>query len=398
MNVFFTILSIGLLFASSLKAEIIKDIQITGMSKTKPWALLRRVNVKVGDDLTPAELEDLRIRVAQNSQFIVNSFKFENGILKIDIEDKWTIIPVPLISQSGAYYMRGVGFFENNFLGRLETLVPAVAYTNSGINYLLLYNSENFFTSNFGISALVVRLNTLSRFYRNKVEQTHFESRTTAFEITPNYFYKNMVFKAGPIFFKKDVILNSASVGQSFEGAGLRSRFNIKNYEPLDVLFKGYFVTANSYILQPKNGNSTFVHAKVEYVATYPIFFSDFINFSQNIGYASAKTFFYQFSEGAHDGFRGYDGESLHMQRYVASMLQYQRHIWDRLYALGFVENTHSVSINPVNDGRHLNEQTIGTGLRYYLKKISIPGINVEYGYNIQDKSSHVHFNVGLKL
>ncbi|MFA6236728.1 MAG: hypothetical protein WC635_05315 [Bacteriovorax sp.] len=398
MRIYFALFFLTLIVAQPLKAEVIKDIQITGMTKTKPWALLRRVNVQIGDDLTLQEVEDLRIRVAQNSQFIVNSFKFEEGILKIDIEDKWTIIPVPLLSQSGDYYMRGIGLFENNFLGRLETLVPAVAYTNSGINYLLLYNSENFFTPNLGISSLIVRLNTLSRFYRHKVEQTHFESRTTAFEITPNYFYKNMVFKAGPIFFKKDVIFNNTSIAQKYNGAGLRSRFNIKNYEPMDVMFKGYFVTANSYILKPDTGKGTFVHAKIEYVATYPVLDNAFVNFSQNFGYATAKTFFYQFSEGAHDGFRGYDGESLHMQRYSASMLQFQRHVWDRLYAIGFVENTHSVSINPINNGRHLNEQTVGTGLRYYLKKISIPGINVEYGYNIQDKSSHVHFNVGLKL
>jgi len=398
MKIAILFITLILLLSPPLQAEVVKDIQITGMTKTKPWALLRRVNIRVGDDLSPEELEDLRIRVAQNSQFIVNSFKFEDGILKIDIEDKWSIIPVPLIAQSGEFYMRGIGFFENNFLGRLETLVPAVAYTNSGVNFLLLYNSENFFTPNFGISALIVRLNTLSRFYRHKVEQSHFESRATALEITPNYFYKNMVFKAGPIFFKKDVILNDNSVAQKFEGAGLRSRFNIKNYEAMDVLFKGYFITANSYILRPKSGKETFLHAKLEYVANYPVFYNDFVNFSQNLGLASAKTFFYQFSEGAHEGFRGYDGESLHMQRYSASMLQYQRHVWDRLYAIGFVENTHSVSINPINNGNHLNEQTIGAGLRYYLKKISIPGINVEYGYNIQDKSSHLHFNVGLKL
>jgi hypothetical protein len=389
---------IAIFFTAMGNAEIIKDIQMTGMTKTKPWALLRRVNIQIGDDLTPLELADLRIRVAQNSQFILNSFSFVDGVLKIDIEDKWSIIPVPLISQSGEYYMRGVGFFENNFMGRLETLVPAIAYTNSGINFLLLYNSENFFTSNFGISSLIVRLNTLSRFYRHKVEQSHFESRATALEITPNYFYKNMVFKAGPIFFKKDVILNDAAVGQTFEGAGLRSRFNIKNYEPMDVMFKGYFITANSYILRPKTGNGTFLHAKVEYIANYPLLEADFLNFSQNFGLASAKTFFYQFSEGAHEGFRGYDGESLHMQRYSATMFQYQKHVWDRLFAIGFLENTHSVSVNAINNGRHLNEQTIGAGLRYYLKKISIPGINAEYGYNIQDKSSHIHFNVGLKL
>jgi hypothetical protein len=391
--VFLTLIS----FTNS-HAEIVKDIQIIGNTKTQKWALLRRVNVNVGDDLTATEIEDLRIRVSQNPQYNLKSFKFENGVITIEIEDKWSIIPVPLIAQSGDYYMRGVGFYENNFLGRMETLVPAVAWTNSGINYLLLYNSENFFSPNFGISSLVVHLNTLSRFYRHKVEQVHFESRTTAFEITPNYFYKNLVFKSGPIFFKKDVLMNSATTADHFEGMGLRSRFHIKQYEQLDTLFKGYFVTFNNYILRARSGNETFFHGKIEVAATYPIFTEHFINVSENVGLASAKTLFYQFSEGAHEGFRGYDGESLHMQRYAATMLQYQHHVWDRLYAVGFIENTQSVLVNPIYGGAHLNENTIGGGFRYYLKKITIPGINVEYGYNIQDKSSHVHFNVGLKL
>lgn len=398
MKAVFLLILTTILLIDQLSAEVIKDIQVTGQTKTKSWALLRRVNVKIGDDLTPGELEDLRIRVSQNAQYILKSFKFENGILKIDIEDKWSIIPVPLISQSGDYHMRGIGLFENNFLGRLETLVPAVAWTNSGINYLLLYNSENFFSSNFGISALVVRLNTLSRFYRHKVIQNQFESRTTALEVTPNFFYKNMVFKAGPVFFKKDIVPNNPAESVKFEGAGLRSRFNIKFYEQLDTLFKGYFVTANAYVLRPNNGGNTFFHGKIEFASTYPIFGRHFVNFSENLGLASAKTFFYNFSEGAHEGFRGYDGESIHMQRYAASMLQYQHHVWDRLYAVAFFENTRTVLINPIYGGAHLNENTIGTGFRYYLKKISIPGINVEYGYNIQDKSSHLHFNVGLKL
>ncbi len=388
-----------LLASVDLNAEIVKDIQITGQTKTKPWALLRRLNVQVGDDLSPADVEDLRVRVSQNSQYILKSYKFENGVLKIEIEDKWSIIPVPLISQSGNFYMRGVGFFENNFLGRLETLVPAVAWTNSGINYLLLYNSENFFTSNFGISSLIVHLNTLSRFYRHKVELNHFETRATAFEITPNFFYKNMVFKAGPIFFKKDVVLNNTTApNQHFEGTGLRTRFNIKFYEQLDTLYKGYYITANNYFLKPeKSDDPVFFHGKIEFVSSSQVFDEHFINFSENLGLTSAKTLFYNFSEGAHEGFRGYDGESLHMQRYAATMLQYQHHVWDRLYAVTFFENTRSVLVNPIG-GAHLNENTIGGGLRYYLKKITIPGINMEYGYNIQDKSSHIHFNVGLKL
>ena len=396
MKSVFLLFSAFLLLSSSLNAEVIKDIQITGLTKTKPWALLRRVNTKIGDDLTPVELEDLRIRFSQNAQYILKSFKFQDGVLKVEIEDKWSIIPMPLISQSGDYHMRGVGFFENNFLGRLETLIPAVAWTNSGINYFLLYNSENFFTPNFGISSLAVHLNTLSHFYRHKVIKNQFESRATIFELTPNYFYKNMVFKSGPIFFKKDIVQDHSN--QNFEGAGLHSRFNIKMYEQLDTLFKGYFINSNAYILRPKNGGDLFFNGKFEFISTYSIFDEHFVNFSENLGLTSAKTFFYNFSEGAHEGFRGYDAESIHMQRYAASMFQYQHHVWERLYAVAFFENTRTVLINPIDSGAHLNENTIGTGFRYYLKKVTIPGINLEYGYNIQDKSSHVHFNVGMKL
>jgi len=385
-----------LLFSTSLNAEVIKDIQITGQTKTKPWALLQRINVKIGDDLTPAELLDLRIRVSQNNQFILKSFKLQDGILKIEIEDKWSIIPVPLISQSGDYHMRGVGLFESNFMGRLETLISAVAWTNSGINYFFIHNSENFFSPNFGISALVAHLNTLSHFYRHKVIQNQFESRATVFELTPNFFYKNMVFKSGPVFFKKVIIQDKTL--QTFEGAGLHSRLNIKMYEPLETLYKGYYTNTNAYILRPKNGGRLFFNGKFEFVSSYPIFDEHFVNFSENLGLTSEKTFFYNFSEGAREGFRGYNAESIHMQRYAATMFQYQHHVWERLYAVAFFENTRAVLINPIYSGAHLNENTLGAGFRYYFKKITIPGINLEYGYNIQDKSSHVHFNVGMKF
>ena len=58
MKSVFLLFSTFLLFFTSLNAEVIKDIQITGETKTKPWALLRRANINIGEDLTPAELED----------------------------------------------------------------------------------------------------------------------------------------------------------------------------------------------------------------------------------------------------------------------------------------------------------------------------------------------------
>ena len=58
MKSVFLLFSTFLLFFTSLNAEVIKDIQTTSETKTKPWALLRRVNINIGEDLTPAELED----------------------------------------------------------------------------------------------------------------------------------------------------------------------------------------------------------------------------------------------------------------------------------------------------------------------------------------------------
>lgn len=378
--------------------EIIREIKFIGATKTKLSHLQRRVNIYEGDLLSAADLEDLKIRLSQNPQFNLKNVQLKEGVLTIDIEDKWTIIPVPLISQSGEYYMRGMGLYDNNFLGRLETFVPAVAWTNSGINYLLLYNSENFFSPNFGLSSLIVQLNSLSYFYRNDQEVNKFEARTKAFEFTPNFFYKNIVFKSGPVFFSRKIYEGNSKTPLTFNGSGLRSRLHMKYYEQFDVLYKGFFITGNAYVLRKQQDDDFFFHGKIEFDYSYPVFENHYIGFMQNFGIASDKTYFYPFTEGAHEGFRGYDGESIHMQRYSSSTLQYQHNIWKRMYGLLFYENNQTVLINPIFNGRKLKENTVGTGLRYYLKQISIPGINVEYGYNLDDKSSHIHFNVGLKL
>jgi hypothetical protein len=49
-------------------------------------------------------------------------------------------------------------------------------------------------------------------------------------------------------------------------------------------------------------------------------------------------------------------------------------------------------------DGATLSESTVGGNAAYYFQKISIPALILEYGYNIDDKSHHVLFNLGLTL
>jgi hypothetical protein len=154
----------------------------------------------------------------------------------------------------------------------------------------------------------------------------------------------------------------------------------------------------NFSLLKERTKASPVFQGKFDFVSNHSIFTNNFITFKESLGYTTEKTFLFPFSEGSREGFRGYDSDSIFMQRYLSSTIQYHHHLWDRLFAVSFAESNQSVLINPFFNGAHLNENTIGAGLRYYFKKITIPGVNFEYAYNLNDKSSHMHFSLGGKF
>lgn len=121
---------VTLLMSHSLEAVVLKKIEITGNKKTTTQSIILHGQIKLGQELSEKEVEQIKERLGRINQISLKKIEFQEGTLKIEIVDKWTLFPVPMITESGNYHNRGFLIYEDNFLGTLGTLAPGISWSN----------------------------------------------------------------------------------------------------------------------------------------------------------------------------------------------------------------------------------------------------------------------------
>jgi len=393
----FLLLAFMILFSTISNAEIVKSVVVTGAKKTTIEAVQRHARIRPGDNLDQERMKEIRENLLRVPQINLKSLDFKDGVLTVDIEDKWTIYPVPMITQSGNYYSRGALLYDDNFFGSLGTFVPAITWTNAGMNAILYYQDETFFTPQYGFKILAMRRNQLTDFKRGGDTNQQFESRMDTLLFTPNFLWKDHVFKGGPIYLKKEVLsMNGQTLMPRDEAKGFWFRHHWDYFQKMDVMYRGFITTYNFLCVDKSSGGTVLFH-DADVAVSIPIKQS-FVNFQVHGHYTNEETYLYPKLVGGSEGHRGYDKDSLPLQANAGLMIQHQQHLFNRVFFSPFYEFNTSKLIKPVYAGQTLNESTVGAGIRYYFQKISIPAIIVDYARNFDDKSSHVLVNIGLMI
>ena len=377
------------------ETKTINKFVLTGNTKTRESAILRIANIELGKKLTAKEFDVIIERIRRMFQFNIKKIDFKDNTLFLDIEDKWTFFPVPLISSSGKYYTYGVVLYDNNFLGRLSSLAVGLSKTNAGFNGILYWQEDNVITRNIGMKVLTLINNNLTEYSRGDKIKNSLETKFRMLLLTPNYRHGNHNYATGPIFINKAVSKKDGE--QIFESKrwGLIFRYNYKNFKKLPVLFDG--IQGNYTIsVIPKGGNYDHQQAgKVRLVKPWgQNFFTSLFHFSytNNTGHLAHQIL------GGDDGHSGYEKRALSPQRNVGFALQPQIYLWNRWFLGPFYEFNHVQMIKPIENGIELNDSTVGAKLSYYFKKISIPAIALSYARNLGDDSDHFQFSIGLRL
>lgn len=393
----FRLFSFTLIFLSlSIHAQVINKVIITGNSKTQRNSILKWGGIQIGKKISKDELGEIVEKLKRAYQFNLKNIEFKDETLHIEVEDKWSMFPVPMITQSGNYYSRGLLLYENNFLGRLGTFAPGIFWTNSGLNGIFYWQEDNVFTQNVGMKVLMLHKSDLTEFRRSEEVVNSFDTRLDTIILTPNFHKGRHDHKLGPIYIKKEVLNTSEETIFNSESFGLYYRHHYNNYKKLPILFDGLYTSYDLFLLRDSKGELDYLQGgDIQYILPHlQNFLKAQIHFYQtnNSGYLSPKML------GGNEGHRGYDRESLPAQRNIGFMVQEQIHIWKNIYTSPFYEFNSTKLIKPVQNGIKINESTIGLNFSYYFKKISIPAVIIEYARNIDNKSNHFHLNVGLKL
>ena len=384
-----------LLITSQLQAEILKKVEVTGNKRTTIEAIVRHGQIKTGQEFNEKELEIIKKNLGRINQIHVKSIDFSNGILKIEIEDKWTLFPVPMFTKSGNYSNRGVLIYEDNFLGSLGTLASGISWANSILNYIIYYQEESLFSPQVGIKLLLLKKSESVEFSRsNNVIDEH-ESRYQSYILTPNYLYKNQVFKAGPIFTNKTIYKNNKIIMRD-NSKGIFFRHHLNAFQTLDVMYEGLITTYDFYALKNQSDKTVCIQ-EANIIWSHPYNLS-FLNLGFHGHMITEKDYLFGKNLGGEEGYRGYDKASLPASENIGGLVQYQQHLFNRFFISPFYEYNKSKVINQSLNGNIISESTIGIGLRYYFKKISIPAVIFDAARNIDDHSNHFHINIGVSI
>lgn len=394
MRIFFLI--IFMLVASlSIHAEILKEVVVTGNKRTTKEAVIQHAQIKTGTEFSEEDRKAAVENLRRVHQFHLKKADFNNGILTIEIEDKWTLFPVPMITQSGKYYNRGLLIYEDNIFGSLGTFAPGVSWSNNNLNAILYYQDESLFTSNTGIKVLFLRKSELVEFKREDVPVHTHESFYNSVLITPNYLYKDHVFKAGPVFTDKKIRSETGTDIVRDKSTGLFFRHHWNAYQALDVMYEGLVTTYDFYIIKGGNGR-WYLRQEADAKWSFP-FDKNFLNLGLHGHSVNDRGYLFSKTIGGDEGYRGYDKLSVPATSNAGAMIQYQLHLFRSIFLSPFYEFNNTRLIEP-SGGNTLNEHSVGLGLRYYFKKISIPAVIFDVSRNLNDRSNHYLLNIGASI
>lgn len=383
-------------FSLSLQAEVIKEVIVKGNRKTTKEAIIQHAQIKINQNISEQDLKTIKENLLRINQIHLKNFEFINGVLSIEIEDKWTLFPVPMITESGNYHNRGFLIYDDNFLGTLGTFAPGISWSNSILNGLIYFQDESYFTPKTGFKILIMRKSDYVDFKRVNITQDQYDSLYNTFMFLPNYLYKNQVFKAGPIYINKFVNhkVNNTSFKDSSKGIFFRHHLN--SFQTLEVMYQGFITTYDLYILKSQNGNWV-SRQEADIIFSIP-FDSNFINLGLHGHLISDKLFLFPKILGGDEGYRGYDKSSLSANKNLGTLIQYQQHLFDKIFLSPFYEYNNSTLIDPIMNGKTLSENTVGLGIRYYFTKISIPAVIFDAARNLTDNTTHFHINIGVSI
>lgn len=124
------------LFSQSYK---ISEIRVKGLKRTRYQTVLNILELKKGDTVEVESIGDieqklLKAKIFQNEIIVeldpISEFYAD---LNIQVEDKWTLIPLPFFSYSQDSLSYGGIFIESNLLGMKHSLISGVFYNDGNL-------------------------------------------------------------------------------------------------------------------------------------------------------------------------------------------------------------------------------------------------------------------------
>lgn len=373
----------GIFVFSQTEEKVIGSITISGLKRTRESVVYKILGVEEGDKISLFDeevftQEILKTGILRPGKITCN--EYEDYIdINIEIKEKWTLIPIPIVSISGENQSYGFVLLEQNFLGLRKLLFVQSAYSTlagltGGIMYrdidilpgdlylltggFLTNNSDDSYVHTAGILGIGKEFTKLilqsqfkyDHFIFDSSEQNQFISNS--FNIAYKDLYYTSTIQTGTS------LSLTLTPGWNFGGSAMFLKLNGTMNHSKEIFKNLYLAGRISYqyfdsptLLERYWGGSDNSRTLV------PVLCDQYTGGSVFLEYA-----FLDFGAGA-----------------VSSMVQYE------LGGYQHDSNNWNIYTGP------------GAGLRLYLKKIAMPAMGFDIAYNTFNNNFLFTLTVGMK-
>ncbi len=397
----------------------IGEIEVTGNTRSLDSTVKRISDIETGSFLSEGAVAQARINLKKSGLFAEVDIKAadcrpdaaevdgDNAVrLILEVEDKWTLIPVPFFSSDGESVMGGLVVIESNLLGTGKQLVSGVMGGTDGLSGFAVFADPALLRSNwqFSLSASGGLGEEEIATPDGKTALT-FNSESYGGSFGLGYRFGNRFeagFRArieqhelGDISGPSTAGLSSAQltdeIGESQQQLGLQARYDAT--VPYGALLKGFETAARASYSFVQDSSAVDAQAALNLPTTA----GQRLRLLAAGGYGDRPLISEEPVSGR-DGFRTLPFGKATADDYWSAALAYDVPVltqdWGAMVISSFYEHGWYRS-SAVGEFDFYGP---GAGFRIYLRRIALPALGVDVAYNLESGRTVFSVAVGMRM
>jgi outer membrane protein assembly factor BamA len=384
--------------------DAIGAIEVKGNERTAREVVIAALRVQPGDGVPDELLPVLRQRVLNLRLFReveVTKRPSEGGVvLSVAVEERWTLLPIPILGASSGTAQAGLAIFESNFLGRNKLLAVSGIYSSRSQSGFLFYRDPSLFGSRMVLAVELIAENKVRERADGFDVVQAWRDRRVDVSVRPGVLLApGLALRAGPFAVFRNTRAEPSypappPAGNDF-GVAADLEYEGQNYR--DWFNEGPFVQARvRRSLPPLGSDRGFTQSSAFATWTLPAARDHAASLSAAGFLVEGDPVLDAFTLGGRPGSRGLRAEGLWAERALTTTLDYQvpvwRPRWGTLTAVGFVDA--GVSSWAATVTRFVAP---GGGVRLYLRNVALPALGVDLAWSTAGRQLAPSFFLGFR-
>jgi len=385
----------------------VRRIVISGLKKTDPSVVLAETGLKTGDTLSSFAPHGFINRIKKKNLFseIDITYKKEDSgvVIEIHLEEKWTLIPLPMFAGNRHGTVYGLYLMESNFLGYGKFLFAGGTISSDNGTAMLGYIDPSISGTRFRGNLFFTYRNEIYQhgdMDYNKLMEYRADKRTARLDLGYTFtdsfrWFASGGYEEGVVDHDYSEALNPPTDQKAWTTGAVARYEKLVHYEylyygpKLEVYAFRHIPVSDEYEAYTTSGY------KLNY--SFRTFGYDRIAFSSN-GSAGDRPSIFKEMIGGKPGGRTLPADIIAADNYINYTLTYEhpflRYRWGAVTLLAFWEHG---GFETDNSGM---EQYYGPGAGFivYLKRLALPAMGFNIANNLKTGTTEFSVNIGMSF